>query len=133
MRRHMRCICPIQVWHALSILVKIMISTRRTSRRLSLIHICIWIGTEDNGVNVLDPRTGKVHQIHDNVPGRLITLSVKHYENHIYVGLFKQGMNDISIPGEHLKYISDKELNIEEGSVYSFLKDSKGLSLIHIF
>ena len=83
---------------------------------------CIWIGTEDNGVNVLDPRTGKVHQIHDNVPGRLITLSVKHYENHIYVGLFKQGMNDISIPGEHLKYISDKELNIEEGSVYSFLK-----------
>lgn len=42
---------------------------------------CIWIGTEDNGVNVLDPRTGKVHQIHDNVPGRLITLSVKHYEN----------------------------------------------------
>lgn len=91
---------------------------------------CIWIGTEDNGVNVLDPRTGKVHQIHDNVPGRLITLSVKHYENHIYVGLFKQGMNDISIPGEHLKYISDKELNIEEGSVYSFLKDSKGRTWI---
>ena len=27
-------------------------------------------------------------------PGRLITLSVKHYENHVYVGLFKQGMND---------------------------------------
>ena len=91
---------------------------------------CIWIGTEDNGVNVLDPRTGKVHQIHDNVPGRLITLSVKHYENHIYVGLFKQGMNDISIPGEHLKYISDKELNIEEGSVYCFLKDSKGRTWI---
>ena len=91
---------------------------------------CIWIGTEDNGVNVLDPRTGKVHQIYDNVPGRLITLSVKHYENHIYVGLFKQGMNDISIPGEHLKYISDKELNIEEGSVYSFLKDSKGRTWI---
>lgn len=81
---------------------------------------CIWIGTEDNGVNVLDPRTGKVHQIYDNVPGRLITLSVKHYENHIYVGLFKQGMNDISIPGEHLKYVSDKDLGIEEGSVYSF-------------
>ena len=91
---------------------------------------CIWIGTEDNGVNVLDPRTGKVHQIYDNVPGRLITLSVKHYENHIYVGLFKQGMNDISIPGEHLKYVSDKDLGIEEGSVYSFLKDSKGRTWI---
>lgn len=85
----------------------------------------IWIGTEDNGVNVLDPQTGKVHQIHDNVPGRLITLSVKHYNNHIYVGLFKQGMNDISLPGEHLRYISDKELGIEEGSVYGFLVDSK--------
>lgn len=85
----------------------------------------IWIGTEDNGVNVLDPQTGKVHQIHDNVPGRLITLSVKHYNDHIYVGLFKQGMNDISLPGEHLRYISDKELGIEEGSVYGFLIDSK--------
>lgn len=29
-------------------------------------------------------------------------------------------MNDISIPGEHLKYVSDKDLGIEEGSVYSF-------------
>lgn len=90
----------------------------------------IWIGTEDNGVNVLDPRTGKVHQIHDNVPGRLITLCVKHYNSHIYVGLFKQGMNDISLPGEHLRYISDRELGIEEGSVYGFLIDSKGRTWI---
>lgn len=86
----------------------------------------IWIGTEDNGVNVLNPKTGKVHQIRDDVPGRLITLSVKHYDNHIYVGLFKQGMNAISLPDERLRYISDKELGIEEGSVYGFLIDSKG-------
>ena len=39
-------------------------------------------------------------------------------------------MNDISIPGEHLKYVSDKDLGIEEGSVYSFLKDSKGRTWI---
>lgn len=90
----------------------------------------IWIGTEDNGVNVLDPRTGEVHQIHDNVSGRLITLCVKHYHNHVYVGLFKQGMNDISLPGEHLRYISDKEWGVEEGSVYSFLVDSKGRTWI---
>lgn len=90
----------------------------------------IWIGTEDNGVNVLDPQTGKVHQIHDNVPGRLITLGVKHYDNHIYVGLFKQGMNVISLPGEHLRYVSHKELGIEEGSVYGFFKDSKGRTWI---
>lgn len=90
----------------------------------------IWIGTEDNGVNVLNSQTGEVHQIHDNVPGRLITLSVKYYNNHIYVGLFKQGMNDISLPGEHLRYVSDTELGIGEGSIYGFLKDSKGRTWI---
>lgn len=86
----------------------------------------IWIGTEDNGVNVLDPQTGDVHQIHDHVPGRLITLCVRHYNDQVYVGLLKQGMNVISLPGEHLRYVSDTELGIEEGSVYSFLIDSKG-------
>lgn len=90
----------------------------------------IWIGTEDNGVNVLDPSTGRVHQINNNVPGRLITLCVKHYNNHIYAGLFKQGMNDISLPGEHLRYVSEKELGIEEGSVYDLLIDSKGKTWI---
>lgn len=86
----------------------------------------IWIGTEDNGMNVLNPRTGKVHQIYDAVPGHLITLCVKHYHNHIYSGLFKQGMNKISLPEERLQLIGVEELGIDEGSVYNFLIDSKG-------
>ena len=55
-------------------------------------------------------KTGEVHQIHDHVPGRLITLCVRHYNDHVYVGLLKQGMNDISLPGEHLRYVSDAEV-----------------------
>lgn len=86
----------------------------------------IWIGTEDNGVNVLDPQTGKVHQIYDAVPGHLITLCVKHYHHRIYSGLFKQGMNEISLPDERLQSKSVEELGIDEGSVYNFLIDSKG-------
>ena len=86
----------------------------------------IWIGTEDNGINVLNPHTGKVHQVYDNVPGHLITLCVKQYNNHIYSGLFKQGMNEISVPDERIRCQTEQELGIEEGSVYAFTIDSKG-------
>ena len=87
---------------------------------------CIWIGTEDNGINVLDPQTGEVHQVYDNVPGHLITLCVRHYNNHIYCGLFKQGMNEIRLPDERIRCLSEGELGIDEGSVYDFMIDSKG-------
>ena len=87
---------------------------------------CIWIGTEDNGINVLNPHSGKVHQVYDNVPGHLITLCVRHYNNRIYSGLFKQGMNETSLPDERIRCLSEEELGIDEGSVYDFMIDSKG-------
>lgn len=86
----------------------------------------IWIGTEDNGINVLNPQTGKVHQVYDNVPGHLITLFLKHYNDRIYSGLFKQGMNETHLPAERMQCLSDEELGIDEGSVYDFTIDSKG-------
>ena len=73
---------------------------------------CIWIGTEDNGINVLNPHSGKVHQVYDNVPGHLITLCVRHYNNRIYSGLFKQGMNETSLPDERIRCLSEEELGI---------------------
>lgn len=87
---------------------------------------CIWIGTEDNGMNVLNSSTGKVRQVYDNVPGHLITLCVRHYGNRIYSGLFKQGMNEIRLPDEQIRCLSEEELGIDEGSVYDFMIDSKG-------
>lgn len=87
---------------------------------------CIWIGTEDGGINVLNPKTGNVHQIAEHHPGHLITLCVEHYKDKIYSGLFKQGMNEISLPDERARCVSDVELGIQEGSVYSFLIDSQG-------
>lgn len=89
-------------------------------------HGNIWIGTEDNGINVLNIRTGKVHQVRGSNPNHLISLCMEHYNDRIYCGLFKQGMDVFSLPGEHLRNISDTELNIDEGSVYAFLIDSKG-------
>ncbi|NDV58041.1 two-component regulator propeller domain-containing protein [Bacteroides sp. 519] len=86
----------------------------------------IWIGTEDSGINVLNPQTGDVHQIYGSNPDRLITLCVEHYNNQVYCGLFKQGMDVITLPEEGLHNISEKELGIDEGSVYSFIIDSKG-------
>lgn len=90
----------------------------------------VWIGTEDNGVNVLNPGTGLVHQVQGSNPDHLIPLCIEYYDNKIYYGLFKQGMDVVSLPGESLRNISQQELGIEEGSVYAFVIDSKGRTWI---
>ncbi len=86
----------------------------------------IWIGTEDNGVNVLNPKTGGVHQVQNHVPGHLVTLCVERYDNQVYTGVFKHGMNVIGLPHERISNHDERMLGIADGSVYSFLKDSKG-------
>ncbi|NDV64264.1 two-component regulator propeller domain-containing protein [Bacteroides sp. 224] len=86
----------------------------------------IWIGTEDSGINVLNPQNGRVHRINGSNPDHLISVCVEYHDKKVYCGLFKQGMDVVSLPGEHLRNYSEKKLGIEEGSVYSFLIDSKG-------
>lgn len=85
----------------------------------------IWIGTEDSGINVLNPKSGFVHQVSGSNPDHLISLCVEYHRNHVYWGLFKQGMDIISLPDEHLRNVSEKELGIPEGSVYAFQIDGK--------
>lgn len=93
----------------------------------------IWIGTEDDGINVLNPKTGQVRQVRHGKPGsksHLITLSMTTYGDEIYCGLFKQGLDVIRLSDEKITSYSNKDLNIEEGSVYFFHVDSRGYKWI---
>lgn len=86
----------------------------------------IWIGTEDSGINVLNPQNGQVHQVNRGNPDHQSTLCVENYNQQIYCGLFKEGMDVIQLPDEKLRSINMREFNMDEGSVYSFLIDRKG-------
>lgn len=82
----------------------------------------IWIGTEDNGVNMLDPVTGKVKRITDGQ----ITLAMSVYGDEAFCGLFKQGLDVISLSSGTVRHFGYEQLGIGEGSVYSFFIDSRG-------
>jgi signal transduction histidine kinase/DNA-binding response OmpR family regulator/streptogramin lyase len=89
----------------------------------------IWIGTEDEGINILDATTGKVKQVRYNLSGgknHLMTLAMSIYGNQVYCGLFKQGMDVVQLPGGAVKQYGYEQLGIGEGSVYAFYIDSKG-------
>lgn len=85
----------------------------------------IWIGTEDAGISLLDPRTGKVRRTpHSNLDHQL-TLFMENYNGNIYTGFFQQGVDVINLPGERIHNICNP-IEGTDNSVYSFLVDSKG-------
>jgi len=105
------------------------LSTKRVREIASDDSGNVWIGTEDGGINMLDIATGKVKQVNYNIPGgknHLITLSMSVYNNQVYCGLFKQGMDVVQLPGGGIKHYTPEQLGIGEGSVYSFFIDSRG-------
>lgn len=88
----------------------------------------IWIGTEDNGINILNPKDGTVTRPNyrkENGVNHQVTLSMNYYNNHIYCGLFKQGIDVFRLPDKTYIHYNDKEINIGENSVYAFYIDSK--------
>lgn len=87
----------------------------------------IWIGTEDAGVNILDPKTGQVRQLHADKSGNhLVTLTLEAFDDRIYCGLFKAGMDVIEPSGNIVRNYTPEELRIGEGSVYVYKVDRNG-------
>ena len=87
----------------------------------------IWIGTEDAGISVLNVENGVIRQVKDNKSGNhLVTLAVVPFQDQIYCGLFKAGLDVIQVPGYTVRHYTPSELKIGEGSVYVFHIDRKG-------
>lgn len=105
------------------------LNTRRIREIVEVPDGKIWIGTEDNGINILDPETGEVKQLQYPAAERknhLMTHSMTTHNNQLYCGLFKQGFDIIDLSTQSIKHYSPKSLNIDEESVYALLVDSKG-------
>lgn len=93
----------------------------------------IWIGTEDNGVNILNIASGRISRLNadERNPGNhLVTLSMSVWGDQVFCGLFKQGLDVIQLGGKDFKHYSYTALNIGEGSVYSFFIDKNGFKWI---
>ena len=87
----------------------------------------IWIGTEDAGISVLNVENGEIKQIRDNnSENHPVTLAVVPFQDQIYCGLFKAGLDVIRIPGYAIRHYTPSELKIGEGSVYVFHIDKEG-------
>ncbi|MCC8172058.1 MAG: response regulator [Parabacteroides sp.] len=105
------------------------LSTKRVREIVAGYDGTIWIGTEDNGIEILHPATGKVERLKPDgkdAGNRLVTLSLFATEKQIFCGLFKQGLDVIRLPEREVRHYSYETLNIGEGSVYSFFIDNKG-------
>lgn len=86
----------------------------------------IWIGTEDNGVDILDLTSGNVSRLKAS-PGdagnRMATLSMFAWGDQLFCGLFKQGLDVIGVADKEVKHYSPEDLKIGEGSVFAFFID----------
>ena len=93
----------------------------------------IWIGTEDDGVNMLNIASGKVRRLRLNDYDKgnyMVTLGMFVKGSQLFCGLFKQGLDVIQLPENKVCHYTPEELNIGEGSVYTFFIDNEGYKWI---
>ncbi len=90
----------------------------------------IWIGTEDGGLNVLNPQTNEIHAVAPEFfhrAGMQQVLTVVADGDKIVCGLFKSGLVEIDCRTEQVRHVTPKELGLtDEGSVGSYFRDSRG-------
>jgi len=89
----------------------------------------LWIGTDDEGLNILNTKTGEIKPFEyqtNKKNNSLKTLSVSSFDNKIWCGIFKKGINVIQLPSRQMKHYNAGELNINDGSVYALFKDKTG-------
>ncbi|MCH5238853.1 MAG: response regulator [Muribaculaceae bacterium] len=88
----------------------------------------IWVGTEDMGINIYDPAektfNSKISKSDFNHKGR--TLSMHNVNGDIWVGYFKNGLDVFNVSNGSVTHYFDKDLNLNESSIYALCKDSEG-------
>jgi len=89
----------------------------------------IWVGTEDAGLNILNPKTGKFTKIGNDpksyIPNKKI-LTIHLQENKAWVGYFKNGLDVIQFPGFANAHFSGTDLGLNEASLFAICEDRFG-------
>ncbi|HYG37900.1 MAG TPA: two-component regulator propeller domain-containing protein [Cytophagales bacterium] len=95
----------------------------------------IWIGTDGGGVNILDPKTGKITQVTFNPESKNGLKSDAIYSlfldraGTIWVGTFSAGINIYNKQNDnfrHFNNILNNKSSLSNNSVLSILEDKKG-------
>nr|WP_294795357.1 two-component regulator propeller domain-containing protein [uncultured Mucilaginibacter sp.] len=85
----------------------------------------LWIGTNDAGVMVLDPATGKVTDLH--APGSLAIRSLyEDSEGNIWIGAYNTGISIFNPVTKTFTRLDKQNSNLSNNIVYSIMNDSKG-------
>ncbi|MDR0798529.1 MAG: response regulator, partial [Dysgonamonadaceae bacterium] len=90
----------------------------------------IWIASEDAGLNIFNPKEKTFRKLgradglslHNNQT----VLSLLLESNQVWVGLFKNGLDIISLPSFQIKHYSGSALNLDEASIYAICEDRYG-------
>lgn len=91
----------------------------------------VWIGTENNGLNVLDPQTGKVtHPVASPAASSGVMHSVEAWGNDIYLGYTHAGMWKTSGDKNSATQMPIDSIDGTDGSGYCYMRDSSGTEWI---
>lgn len=105
------------------------LSTKRVREIVEADDGTIWIGTENDGINILDPSSGRISRLTLNgmaADPRMMTLAMYARGNRVYCGLFKQGLDIIGLPENKISHYAQEQLAPGSGSVYSLFVDKDG-------
>ncbi len=90
----------------------------------------IWIATDDAGLNIYNPQTGFFKRIGKedglSLNNNNIILGMLLENDRAWIGLFKNGLDIIKLPGFSIRHYSGKELNLNEASIYAIMEDRYG-------
>lgn len=104
------------------------LSSKRIREIVEDSHGRIWIGTEDEGIDVLDPKTGTVKPVGYDFMVKnncLNTLAMLINGDELWCGSFKRGLSTLQLSSGAMKYYTAEDLNLDEASVYALYKDRK--------
>lgn len=85
----------------------------------------IWIGTENAGVNVLDPTTGHIRKATAYNPADDIVLSMTTYDGEVYTSFSRSGLYRTNPATGHTRLAFPTDTSIDN-NVYTYLIDSRG-------
>ncbi len=91
----------------------------------------IWIGTENNGLNVLDPQTGSVtHPVASPAGSSGVMHFVESSGDDVYIGYTHAGVWNVSAAGKTVSVMPIDDIDGTDDSGYCYMRDSSGTEWI---
>jgi signal transduction histidine kinase/ligand-binding sensor domain-containing protein/DNA-binding response OmpR family regulator len=84
----------------------------------------IWISSEDAGVDIFDPATGSFTPLKNLHYNKVMSLLIQ--DSYAWIGYFKKGLDIVNTKTLAVKHYSEKDLGLNESSVFALCEDMDG-------